>query len=63
MLTSNHFRLMFRKEHIQVPDNVGEKRESLVILEKVGMQEGLLKSLVTEADNGIIGDERDIRRR
>ncbi len=50
MLTSNHFRLMFRKEHIQVPDNVGEKRESLVILEKVGMQEGLLKSLVTEAD-------------
>lgn len=41
---------MFRQEHLRLPDNAGEKRESLVILEKVGMKEGLLKSLVTEAD-------------
>lgn len=29
--------LFFKKEHLEVPDNKGEKRESLVILEKVGM--------------------------
>lgn len=44
------FSLFFKKDHIQIPDNKGEKRESLVILEKVGMCEGLLKSIVTEAD-------------
>jgi hypothetical protein len=42
--------LFFRKEHLELPENKGEKRESLVILEKVGNKEGLLKSLVTESD-------------
>jgi hypothetical protein len=53
---------------------MGEKRESLIILEKVGLYEGLLKSLGTEAmvsslvdlksfQTGIIGDKRDIKRR
>jgi hypothetical protein len=55
--------LFFRKEHLEVPLNLGEKRESLVILEKVGLYEGLLKSLGTEALTGIIGDEKDIKRR
>lgn len=55
--------LLFRKEHLEVPLNLGEKRESLVILEKVGLYEGLLKSLGTEALTGIIGDEKDIKRR
>ena len=47
----NHvfYSLLFRKEHLEVPLNQGEKRESLVILEKVGLVEGLLKSLGTEA--------------
>jgi hypothetical protein len=29
--------LFFKKEHLDVPENKGEKRESLVILEKVGL--------------------------
>jgi hypothetical protein len=41
--------LLFRKEHIELPVNDGEKRESLIILEKVGLIEGLLKKLGTEA--------------
>jgi len=35
---------------MKVPDNQGEKRESLIILEKVGMQEGLLKCLATDQE-------------
>ena len=35
---------------MEKPDNKGQKRESLVILEKVDHYEGLLKSLATEAD-------------
>lgn len=55
--------LFFRKEHLEVPLNKGEKRESLVILEKVGLYDGLLKSLSTDLLTGIIGDEKDIKRR
>lgn len=41
--------------------NEGETRESLKILEKVGMMKGLLKSLGTEADvNTIWGINMDI---
>lgn len=40
--------LLFRKEHLAVPLNQGEKRESLIILEKIGLYDGLLKSLSTE---------------
>jgi hypothetical protein len=42
--------LLFRKEHLDLPENRGEKRESLVIFEKVGNKEGLLKSLGTEGE-------------
>lgn len=55
--------LLFRKEHLDLPLNQGEKRESLIILEKVGLYEGLLKSLGTDGLTGIIGDEKDIKRR
>ena len=34
--------LFFRNDHLELPENKGEKRESLVILEKVGLTEGLL---------------------
>ena len=43
-------RLFFQREHMLPPSNEGEKRESLVILEKVGMVKGLLKCLGTEED-------------
>jgi hypothetical protein len=31
-----------------MPDNLGEKRECLVILEKVGLTQGLLESIATD---------------
>lgn len=45
-----HYSLLFRKEHLDLPENRGEKRESLVILEKVGNNSGLLKSLGTDLE-------------
>jgi hypothetical protein len=42
------FSLFFKKEHLEVPLNQGEKRESLIILEKVGLYEGLIKKIVTD---------------
>lgn len=47
-LINTSYSLFFRKEHLEVPLNQGEKRESLVILEKVGLYEGLLKKVGTE---------------
>jgi len=46
-----------------MPDNQGERRECLIILEKVEWERGLLKSLATDAETGIIGDVKDILRR
>lgn len=33
-----------------MPDNVGERRECLIILEKVDWKAGLIKDLVTDAE-------------
>ncbi len=33
-----------------MPDNQGERRECLIILEKVSWKDGLLKCLVTDAE-------------
>jgi hypothetical protein len=46
--TADPFRLFFLEEHMELPKNAGEKRESLIILEKVGLYEGLLASLSTD---------------
>ena len=59
--SSNHFlissslfsRLFFERRHIAAPDNQGEKRECLVILEKVNLNHGLLFSLATDAEVSI----------
>jgi hypothetical protein len=40
--------IIFEKENIEKPDNLGEKRESLIILEKLGMYEGLFYKLNTQ---------------
>jgi hypothetical protein len=45
----NPLRLFFLEEHMELPKNAGEKRESLIILEKVGLYEGLLASLNTDS--------------
>lgn len=55
--------LFFLREHQKKPNNKGERRECLVILEKVEWKEGLLKMLATDAETGIIGDVKDIARR
>jgi len=44
------YRLFFLREHQKMPDNEGERRECLIILEKVDWQQGLLKSLATDAE-------------
>jgi hypothetical protein len=62
-LRPEELRLFFLEEHMELPKNAGEKRESLIILEKVGLYEGLLASLNTDSLTGIIGDEKDIKRR
>ena len=49
ILINCSYRLFFRKEHIEKPQNQGEKRESLIILEKVGHYNGLLSKIGTEA--------------
>ena len=41
-------RLFFRRDHIAVTGNIGEKRESLNILEKVGMYDGLVDKICTD---------------
>ena len=35
---------------MKAPDNSGERRECLIILEKVGWKQGLLESLVTDEE-------------
>jgi len=48
---------------MELPDNRGEKRETLIILEKIGCNQGLLTALSTDQQTGIIGDVKDIDRR
>ena len=45
-------RLFFRREHIAVTGNIGEKRESLNILEKVGLYDGLFDKICTDKKVG-----------
>ena len=46
------YRLFFLREHIAKTGNLGEKRESLNILDKVGKNKGLLEKLSTESVRG-----------
>ena len=46
-----------------MPENKGEKRECLKMIEHVGLQEGLIVALATDASTGIIGDAKDLARR
>lgn len=62
-LRQEELKLFFARDHTRLPDNKGEKRECLTILEQVGLKEGLLRALATDADTGIIGDTKDINRR
>ena len=43
-------RLFFYREHSKMPDNRGERREALVILEKVEWKDGLMNALMTDAE-------------
>jgi magnesium-transporting ATPase (P-type) len=62
-LRPEELQLFFEREHNKKPDNHGEKRECLIILERVGLNDGLLDKLATDAETGIIGDVKDINRR
>ena len=43
-------RLFFERRHNIKPENRGEKRECLIILEHVGLNDGLLDKLATDAE-------------
>jgi len=62
-LRPEELELFFYREYMEMPDNHGERRECLNILEKVDWKKGLLHDLVTDAETGIIGDTKDIQRR
>jgi hypothetical protein len=62
-LKKEELMLFFDFENMQRPDNEGEKRQNLRILEKVGCNEGLIAKVSSDANTGIIGDEKDIERR
>merc|ERR1712151_255072 len=62
-LRPEELQLFFERRHNICPENLGEKRECLIILEHVGLNEGLLEKLATDAETGIIGDVKDINRR
>jgi hypothetical protein len=62
-LRPKELELFFEREHQKKPDNEGERRECLIILEKVDWVNGLLKSLSTDQETGIIGDVKDLKRR
>jgi magnesium-transporting ATPase (P-type) len=46
-----------------MPENVGERREVLRILEKVNYSSGLLDMIASDKETGIIGDVKDLQRR
>lgn len=62
-LRPEELELFFRRDHIKMPENSGERRECLIILEKIDWQRGLIDSLATDQETGIIGDVKDIKRR
>ena len=52
-INDSHFgisRLFFERRHNICPENIGEKRECLIILEHIGLNEGLLEKLATDAE-------------
>lgn len=62
-LRAEELKLFFERRHITMPDNEGETRECLIILQKVGYNQGLLHQLNTHTEHGIIGDKKDLTRR
>jgi hypothetical protein len=55
--------MFFEKRNMKQPDNEGEARVSLNMLRDVNYNIGLCKRLSSDAETGIIGDEKDLRRR
>ena len=55
--------MFFERKNIRIPDNDGEVRTCLEILKECGYNDGLCQLLVTHPSTGIIGDERDLKRR
>jgi len=62
-LRPEELELFFLRDHLRKPDNYGEVRESLKILDKVGGYNGLLHFVSSCKETGIIGDVKDIARR
>ena len=55
-ITADDLTLFFEKKNMKQPDNEGEARTSLNILEDCGFNRGLCRLLNTDMETGIIGD-------
>ena len=62
-MTAQELTLFFNKDNTKLPDNEGECRITLNILKKCGYNQGLCAHLNTDPVNGILGDQKDMRRR
>ena len=55
--------MFFEKKNMKKPDNEGEARISLNMLRDVNYNIGLCRRLCSDPETGIIGDEKDLKRR
>lgn len=62
-ITTEELKLFFEKKNMKKPDNDGEARISLNILREVNYNPGLCRRLCSDPETGIVGDEKDLRRR
>lgn len=62
-LRPEELEVFFRREHMKMSENLGSRRESLVILEKVGYIDGLMGAIQSDPETGIVGDLKDLARR
>ena len=62
-LKPEELELLFERDRNNMPDNEGERRETLSILEDVGYADGLIYSLASDLRTGIVGDVKDLKTR
>lgn len=62
-LHSGDLKELFEESNLKSSEYHGGQTKSLQLLRKYGYGPGILKKLATEAETGIIGDKRDIKRR
>ena len=62
-ITKEELKMFFEKKNMKKPDNEGEARISLNMLKDVNYNAGLCRRLSSDPETGIIGDDKDLKRR